>query len=96
MDHQLQGRDGGGDNSPSVLGCVESLDTYAGHSAHFPSLESLRWFIRINRSALVAAGALLSIRGRVMLDVPRFERVVLDVGRAAAAQGPRDRSPMPA
>ena len=39
-----------------------TLDAYRESRGHlFPSIESLRWFVRSNRAALVAAGALLML-----------------------------------
>lgn len=50
----------------------------------FPSTESLRWFVRSNRAALVAAGALLMITGRWMADPSRFDATVVKIGQRAA------------
>lgn len=62
-----------------------TLDAYHDTRGHlFPSMESLRWFVRKNRAALVAAGALLMITGRWMADPSRFDAAVVKIGQRAA------------
>lgn len=51
----------------------------------FPSVASLDWFMRNNRQQLVDAGALLMLTGRLMVDPPKFDAVVGEVGRQKAA-----------
>lgn len=63
------------------------LDAYQGSRGHlFPSIESLRWFVRVNRQNLVQAGALLMIAGRWMVDPARFDAEVVRVGQRAAGR----------
>lgn len=60
---------------------------YQGSRAHlFPSIESLRWFIRCNKPELVEAGAVLEIAGRQRLSPVEFDAVVLAVGKRAMQQ----------
>lgn len=53
----------------------------------FPSLESLRWFIRENRDQLVQAGALIKIRGQWHVVRPEFDAAVVDTLRKKAISG---------
>lgn len=54
---------------------------------HFPTLDSLRWFVRRNRAQLVENGALILVAGRQKLHPGRTEEVVVDVGHRAALGG---------
>ena len=49
----------------------------------FQSDQSIKWFIRKNRSQLCEQGALLEIAGRHMVHPERFDAVVLRVGQQA-------------
>lgn len=53
-----------------------------GRAHLFPSDTSLRWFIKRNRSRLIAADAVLMVAGRLMVAPAMFDVVVADVGRA--------------
>lgn len=50
----------------------------------YPSIASLRWALNKHRCQFAAAGALVVIRGRIFIDVPRFESAVVEIGRAVA------------
>lgn len=50
----------------------------------FPSVESVRWYLREHREGLEDAGALLVIRGRLNIVPGPFESYVLRAGQAAA------------
>lgn len=50
----------------------------------FPSLESLRWFIREHRDTLIEAGAIIKIRGQWHLVRPEFDDSVIRALRAKA------------
>lgn len=52
----------------------------------FPSRASLQWFLRSHRRQLIAAGALASVNRRVLIDPPRFDGVVLQIGRQTAGR----------
>jgi len=49
----------------------------------FPSLTSLKWFIRQHRNQIHAAKAISRPLGRDLIDEARFDEVVLAVGLAA-------------
>lgn len=46
----------------------------------FPSLDSLRWFIRHNHAELGARGALLMPARRLLVVPGRFDEFVQDIG----------------
>ncbi|RYF56018.1 MAG: hypothetical protein EOO27_19510 [Comamonadaceae bacterium] len=54
---------------------------YQAQTAHlFPSEQSIRWYIRQHRDALVSAGALLYIAGRLWINSGKFDSYVLEAG----------------
>lgn len=59
-----------------------------GREHIFPSLESLRWFTRQHHVDLVRRQALVMPAGRKLLNVPAFDRAVVEIGaeRAGARQ----------
>lgn len=64
---------------------LRTLRRYRAEREHiFPSDASLEWFARQHRRALIAAGALLVIGGRRMVDPSTFDEVVLRVGHETA------------
>lgn len=70
---------------------LAAYEDYQQSRAHvFPSVDSLRWFERQHRPALLAAGALCMPAGRKMVIPTRFDSVVIEVGlKLAAARGER-------
>lgn len=54
-------------------------------SATFPTPDSIRWFVRRNRDALVARGALIVVAGRMKFHPGRFKQAVVSIGQRAAA-----------
>ena len=52
----------------------------ADHAVFFPSAASLEWFTRKHRRALVEAGALYVIAGRLYIHTEAFNGVVAAVG----------------
>ena len=59
--------------------------TYAEMRSHlFASETAVRWFIRMNRPALVKRGGFTIVNGRLFIDRDKFDRVVLEVGQRAA------------
>lgn len=71
---------------------LPSLDEYVdidalqpGVSAAFPSIDSLRWFVRRNRPALVERGALIIVTGRMRFHPGRFKQAAVEIGQRAAA-----------
>ena len=72
--------------SEIIQALVSPLE-YQGSRAHlFPSLESLRWFIRRNKPELIESGAVLEIAGRVRVSPAEFDVVVLAAGKRAMQQ----------
>lgn len=51
----------------------------------FPTTDSLRWFVRRNRSTLVARGALIIVAGRMRFHPVRFKQAAVEIGQKAAA-----------
>lgn len=51
----------------------------------FPSLDSIRWFVRRNRAVLQQHHVLLEIAGRTYVDPDKFAAVVLVIGAAQSA-----------
>lgn len=49
----------------------------------YPSVGSLQWYMRVHRRRLVEAGALYLIAGKTLIEPRRFDRVVMEDGRAA-------------
>jgi hypothetical protein len=67
---------------------VGAFDWRASNNHLFPSDTALRWHLRNHRDAYIAAGALMEIGGRLVVDPPKFEEVLREVGqRVAAARG---------
>jgi hypothetical protein len=50
----------------------------------FPTKHSLAWFVRLHRSELATAGALIYITGRLRFHPALFQRAVLKIGRSRA------------
>lgn len=46
----------------------------------FPSISSLEWHLRQNRSAYMEAGAIFEIAGRLLAHPTTFKRVALEIG----------------
>ena len=74
---------------PSLLDSLQDLETYQPSNNHiFPSIPSLRWYIRSHRGELIKSGALIEVAGRLLIDAPKFARKVLAIGaKVAAARG---------
>lgn len=51
---------------------------------NFPTLDSLRWFVRRNRDRLAASGAMIMVAGRQKFHPELTEEVVVETGRRAA------------
>ena len=56
-----------------------------GRTTVFPSPTSWQWFVRTHRHRLLAGGALLKVGNRLLVDPPKFDAVVVDVGQEQAA-----------
>ena len=73
--------------TPKTLQSVENLQDFvksADGQRFFCSLESLRWFLRINRESLIKAGALIKISRQVMIVRPEFDDAVIRLMREKA------------
>lgn len=70
---------------------LPTLDEYVelhdllGSVKVFPTEDSLRWFVRRNRDALVSAGAVIIITGRLCYHPERFKKAAVEIGQRAAA-----------
>jgi hypothetical protein len=51
----------------------------------FPSLPSVRWFVRQHRLELLEAGVIVELAGRTLVNVETFSAKALEIGRRAAA-----------
>jgi hypothetical protein len=64
---------------------LRPLQQYQQERAHiFPSLDSLRWAVRMNRSELESRGALVKIAERMLVDPVHADAVFVAVGRRNA------------
>jgi hypothetical protein len=64
---------------------LRPLQQYQQDRAHiFPSLDSLRWAVRTNRTELESRGALVKIAERMLVDPARADQVFVAVGRRRA------------
>lgn len=67
----------------SILSQLTTLQAYcSARETLFPSEGALRWFIRTHRSGLVAAGALMKLRGRPLVHAEHFDRYVIEAAVA--------------
>lgn len=73
--------------TPKTLQSIESLRDFVKSpdgQRFFPSLESLRWFLRGHREELIKAGALIKVARQVHLVRPEFDDAVIRVCREKA------------
>ncbi len=64
---------------------LRPLQQYQQDRAHiFPSVDSLRWAVRMNRGALEQKGALVKIADRLLVDPDRADQVFVALGRRNA------------
>lgn len=61
-------------------------DYLQGREHIFQSGESLRWFIRQNRTELLKRGAIVVPAGRKMLVADAFDQAVVEIGAKRAAR----------
>ena len=66
---------------------VPIWDWRASNPHIFPTDMSLRWHLRRHRVAYIAAGALLKLAGRFVIDPPKFEETMRRVGQQVAERG---------
>ena len=53
----------------------------------YPSEQSLRWFLRQNRSELIEAGAITCPTGHWLVVPEAFDKAALEIGRRRARAG---------
>lgn len=59
---------------------LRELASRADIRAHFPTEQSLRWYVRHHRNELVEAGALISVANRLRFHPAAFARTVVSIG----------------
>lgn len=70
---------------PETAEALVPLLTYQERRAQlFPTVESIRWFVRRQRAELVNGGALLLVAARWQVNIDRFDAYVMKAGKAAA------------
>ncbi len=66
---------------------LQTLPQYRVDRSHvFPSDESLRWFVRQNKSELIERRALVAPTGRKMAQPAEFDLAVVEIGARQAAR----------
>ena len=69
----------------TALNQLRKLSAYRQQREHiFPSYQSLQWFVRRNRGALIDAGALVMLTGQWHAHEAAFDAYVLQAGAEAA------------
>ena len=64
---------------------LRPLQQYQAERQHiFPSVDSLRWAVRMNRDALESKGALVKLADRLLVDPERADQVFVAIGRRNA------------
>lgn len=73
---------------PDALVCayVTLAQFQEANASLFPSEHSLRWYVRQHRRALLEAGALTEIAGRLVISPDAFVRAAAEIGRARQAR----------
>jgi len=69
---------------PPLAEFVDLPDLLPQVSHTFPSVESIRWFVRTHRERLARAGAMIAITGRLRFHPARFQQVAVEIGSTAA------------
>jgi hypothetical protein len=74
--------------SSSPLAALMRRDAYAAsRSTFFPNVNSVNWFIRRHRDALVERGALREIAGALWIHAERFDAAVLELAQPRPLRG---------
>lgn len=75
---------------------LPALDDYVGlqdlHGSLKPAFStenSVLWFVRHNRAALVSAGAVIILTGRMCYHPERFKQAAVEIGQRLAARSKR-------
>lgn len=69
----------------TVMRWQDWLQTDSGKGM-FPSLESLRWFVRKNEQRLVASGAMIMLRNKWHFVTPEINHVLLEIIRDSTSR----------
>lgn len=64
---------------------IAALQATEGVATNFPTLDSIRWFVRRHRDALAASGAVIIVAGRMRYHPIRFKQAAVSIGQRAAA-----------
>jgi len=72
--------------SPSLDDFVDLQDLLPTVERTFPTKDSLSWFVRRHRAALVESGALIVITGRLRFHRQRFKEAAVEIGRGLASK----------
>jgi len=70
---------------PPLEEFIELHDLHQKLSSSFPTLDSLRWALRVHRAALVDAGAVILVAGRMRIHPDRFGKEIVAIGKRSAA-----------
>lgn len=71
---------------PPLADFVDLLDLLPQVNHTFPSIDSIRWFVRIHREELARSGAVIAITGRLRFHPERFQQVAAEIGRQAVGR----------
>ena len=69
----------------TVMSWQDWLQTESGKGL-FPSLESLRWFVRKNEKRLVESGAMVMLRNKWHFVTPEIDHVLLSIIRESTSR----------
>ena len=78
-----------GETASALIRLMAPADFASAHQHLFPSVTSLSWYMRVHRAALLEAGALMMVRGRLMIDPEPFGRVYIELAKAMAGHSVR-------
>ncbi len=70
---------------PSLDEFVDLETLHASVHNTFPTQQSIRWYLRGNRDALVEHGALIVVAGRLRFHPGRFKLAAVAIGQKAAS-----------
>jgi hypothetical protein len=66
---------------PKLDDFVEIADLQSAVSRTFPTIDSVRWFVRRHRADLVENGSLILVGRRMMFHVDRFKNAAVQIGQ---------------
>jgi hypothetical protein len=70
---------------PRLESFYQIEDFQAANQHVFPSVPSLRWFVRCHKSELIKAKAIALLAGRLMVHAANFETALIEIGTQSAA-----------